>query len=715
LTVQPTATGNLIFIRGVGNFTLQPNSDPAVGFAYDGVFITRPMGTISQFFDLDRVELLKGPQGVLYGRNASAGSINLEPRQPVIGETSARTDLSVGNYSNVQAEGAVNLPLGSSAALRVSGAGSSQDHFLAGYADGPEQYSARAQLKAHLDSRLSVRLAADYNRLGGTGIGTSYVGNYVYSPVDGGYQFVDGDLPLSKSIYSEEGQAFRQTIFLRSVGRTLDAIGSRPRQDDKFYGVHARVDADVGLGKLTVIPAWRKGVVDAIVSGSPFGFDQAETTDQTSVEARLAGRRGAFDWLAGAFLIDDSIDTDTATSLSTSLVLQDSLYRTRSRAVFGNVTFHASAATRLSAGLRWTRDRKRYESDSETLAILCLARTPDNRPNCPTVPFFPLAPDFAGLPFAIPQAAGGTLPIVVDGVPTGAAVARSARTDAGRLTDRALTWRAGVEADVGPRTLFYASVETGYRPGGFSSGVGFETYEPERITAYTAGLRHGGFGGRVQLALEAFWWNYRDQQVSSLRPDLDTPPRNVNITDNIGSSRIRGIEADLSVRPWRGAVAGGILQFLDADYKSFAYVYSDLGVPPLTGCDTTLDPTARHYTVDCSAKQPYNSPRWALSLHGRQSVPIGGFTVTAAANTHFRSTRNIGFAFLPEQRIGPTLTTNAQLILGLPGGRAEIAAFVRNIEGVRVPQFMIFHPVSNALIAGTSAPRQWGLRAHWKF
>ncbi len=713
LTVQPTATGNLIFVRGVGNFTLLPNSDPAVGFAYDGVFISRPMGTLSQFFDLERIELLKGPQGVLYGRNASAGSVNLEPRQPVIGETSALANVSAASY-DVRGEAAVNVPLGPTAALRLSAALSEHDPFLQGYPAGPEQHSLRAQVKTSLGERITVRVSGDYNQVGGVGIGSSYVGNYVFDALAGRYRFVHSGLSLSKGIYSPEGQAFRETIFLGSAGRTLDAIGSRPRQDHEFYGAHARIDADIGVGELTVIPAWRKASIDAIVSGSPFGYRQLERNEQASLEARLAGRRGPLGWLAGAFLFDESIDSDTMTNLSSLLVQSTQQYDTFSQALFGNLTLHASSRLRLSGGVRWTRDRKEYTSDSETLAIVC-QRFDDNRRSCPTAPLFPLVQELSDVPFSIPAGPGPPVPIVVNGVPTGAIVARSQLSAEGRLIDRAVTWRVGGEADIGPRSLLYATVETGYRPGGFNTAVGFETYDPERITAYTLGLRHRGWSGRLQLDLEAFWWNYRDQQVSSLRPDLSTTPRNANITDNIGSSRIRGIEADVRFRPWKGAQAGAIVQYLDAHYRSFAYVYANTGVPPLTGCATTLSAATNLYTVDCSVKQPYNSPRWSLSLHGRQSFALGRLTLTAAADTHFRSARNIGFAFLPEQRIGATWTSNAQLILSAPGNRFELAAFARNIEGDRIPQFMIYHPVSNALVAGTSPPRQWGLRGSLRF
>ena len=710
LTVQPNATGNLIFIRGVGNFTLQPNSDPAIGFAYDGVFISRPIGTLSQFFDLDRIELLKGPQGVLYGRNASAGSINIEPRQPVIGERSFSASLSAATWDEFDGEAALNLPLGRPAALRIAGAVSEQGPLLRGYRSGPDQQSVRAQVKTRIGQRTTVRLSGDYNRIGGLGIGTSYVGNYVFDPAAGQYRFIPSGLPLSEGLYSPASQAYRQTIFLPSVGRMLDALGSRPRQKNDFYGTHARIDSDVGIGQLTVIPAWRRTSIDAIVAGAPFGYRQLEHDEQASVEARLAGSQGRVDWLAGTLLFKDRIDSDTVTNLSSALVQAAQRYRTFSAALFGNLTVHASSRFRLTGGMRWTRDRKRYTSDTTTLAIVCQRRA-NGRPSCPTAPLFPLVEGLADVPFSIPSPSGPPLAILVNGVPTGAIVARSELGADGRLTDRAVTWRIGSELDAGLGSLLYASVETGYRPGGFNTAVGFETYDPERITAYTLGLRHHGPDARLELDLEAFWWNYREQQVSSLRPDLSTPPRNANITENIGNSRIRGVEADVRIRPWTLGQVRAIAQYLDAHYRSFKYVYANTGVPPLTGCATMLSAGTNLYTVDCGAKQPYNSPRWSISLEVRQNFPIGRSMLTAVADTHFRSARNVGFAFLPQQRIGPTWTSNAQIIVTPPGSRIEFAAFVRNIEDDRIPEFMIYHPVSNALVASTSTPRQFGIRA----
>lgn len=130
LQVANGSTGNFIFIRGVGSFSISPTSDPAVAFNYDGVYVGRSGSTTGAFYDLERVELLKGPQGTLYGRNATAGAINILPAQPKIGEFSGYGSAGYGNYNSYNVEGAVNVAAGDNAALRFSGIYSGHDGYL---------------------------------------------------------------------------------------------------------------------------------------------------------------------------------------------------------------------------------------------------------------------------------------------------------------------------------------------------------------------------------------------------------------------------------------------------------------------------------------------------------------------------------------------------------------------------------------------------------
>ena len=120
LTVEPTSTGSLLFMRGVGNFNVATGGDPTIAFNYDGVYIGRITSTVGMFYDLERIEVLKGPQGTLYGRNATGGAINVLPAPPKLGERSGYASVSLGNYKAMTTEAVLNAPIGDNSAVRMS-------------------------------------------------------------------------------------------------------------------------------------------------------------------------------------------------------------------------------------------------------------------------------------------------------------------------------------------------------------------------------------------------------------------------------------------------------------------------------------------------------------------------------------------------------------------------------------------------------------------
>lgn len=714
LTVLPNVTGNLLFIRGVGNFTLTANSEPAVGWNYDGVFVAKPIATAGQFFDLARIELLKGPQGVLYGRNASAGTVTLIPARPDPKETSAFASVSYGSYDALNAEAFANLPIGRDGAIRVSGQALDQQNFQRGYDSGLRQFSGRVQLLAHPIEALTIRVSGDVSGQNGIGLGTTYLGYYLFDPAAARYRFTASGLDPAAGIYSLEAQAFRRTVPLVPLGRTIDALQSRPRQNNEFYGAHAEVTADIGGTTLTILPAWRFNDIDQIAPGAPFGYRQLETQDQRSLEVRLAGRAGKVEWLGGMFLFDENVALRYALNFSLQLAVQDQRYTTKSRALFANVKVELAPGFRIGGGIRQTWDRKRFGGTTSSFTLVCQTRVA-GRPSCPTVPLLQLGddPSSAGLP--VPVAGGPIVPIFVNGTPTGASIARNDRSDDLGLKNTATTWRLSGEADLGRLALAYATVENGYRPGGLNAATGFEVYNPETITAYTLGARRGNGSDRFRVAAELFWWDYRNQQVSSVQPDLSTPPRNVNLTRNVARSRIRGIDLAVTVRPTWSSYVSAEMQYLDSEYRDFTYVQANTGAPPLTGCSTTFSAATNLYTVDCGGQRPFASPKWTLGLIARQEFALGRLRLSMMARTRYVTAQNAGAAFLAEQVIPGHWTSDAQVSLSGPNRSFQVAAFVRNIEGDRTPTFVIFHPVTNLVVASISPPRVWGVRIAAQF
>lgn len=728
LSIQPSSTGNLIFVRGVGNFTVVATSDPAVAFNYDGVYVGRPTSTAGVFYDLDRIEVLKGPQGILYGRNATGGAINVLPAQPRIGDTSGYATVSYGNYNTLDAEGAVNLPMGDKAALRLSATTASHDGYLKDGTQDQKTTGLRAQLKAELTPDLTVRVAADYAHDGGIGQSVSYFGRYALkpgvapsaTPVPGTnyYTFLPAGLPEGDGVYSPDAQAYRQSTPFGPYGRTLNALSPYPYQDNNFYGLNADINLNTAAGTLTVIPAWRHADLDYLADAAAFTYKDLESDDQYSLEARFAGKRlGIFDYTVGAYYYDETIKENVSLSISNTGNYIDQKLGTKSYAGFGRLVANVTDRFRLIGGLRYTEDDKSFDYSAIGAVVNCVAKTAYGAPNCPTAPFVPLFDASTQLGFPFPAMGGAPIPVFV-GVPgpTNPPNYLIIRTDTlfdRTLSSNRLTYRGAAEFDLTPRSLLYASVETGYRSGGFSAAAGFETYQPEYITAYTIGSKNRFFRNRVQLNLEAFLWDYTNQQVNHVGLDLNG--RTANYTQNVGRSRIQGLEGEGRFLVTPTTLLSADLQYLDAKQLDFSYTAGP-GNPPLTGCAVTYTAAnASPYLINCAGLPSYNSPKWTLNLAAQQTFPVGEYKFVAGADTQYKTSQYIGFAYLPQQLISPYWMSNAQLTFSPRDEHWSIALFVRNIEDNRIQIFNSTHPTAGFLIAGTTAPRTYGIRTSVRF
>ncbi len=710
LSIEPTSTGNLIFIRGVGNFTVVPSSDPAVAFNYDGVYVGRPTSTTGVFYDLDRVEILKGPQGILYGRNATGGAINVLPTQPKIGELGGYASVTYGNYNTINAEGAINLPVGDTGAFRLSAMTANHDGYLSDGTSDQKTYAFRAQLKSELTRDLTVRVAADFSHDGGLGSGIDYQGIYAGSVAN----FVPSGIPLGTGVNAASSQAFRQRITFGPLGNHLPALSPIPFVNDTFYGANAEIDYKTSAGTLTIIPAWRDSRLNYLSDAGAFLYRDREDDNQYSLEARFAGTRiGPLDYTVGGYFFDERIHANTSLTVSNAGNYITPTYGTKSYAGFGRLTLNLiDDRLRLVGGARYTQDDKTFNTTQIGAAIACVV-TVAGRPSCPNAPTVPLFSDPSQVTYGLPAQGRPPVPVIVNGVPTGALSVRTDTAYNTGLNNHKLTYRGAAEFDIAPRSLLYASVETGYRSGGFSAATGFLTYQPETITAYTIGAKNRFFGNRLQVNVEGFIWDYKNQQVNHVGLDLNGST--ANFTQNIGSSKIKGAEIDGKLLITPTTLVSADIQYLDAKQQNFTYTQGP-GAAPTVGCPVTFTPAnPAPYLINCSGFASYNSPKWTMNFSGQQTIKFGDYQVAATADTQHRTSRYIGFAYLPQQLVGSTWTTNAQVQFGPASERWSIAAYIRNIEGDRIPIYSSLHPTANFLIAGTTAPRTFGARVTSKF
>jgi iron complex outermembrane receptor protein len=710
LQVQDAGGANkTFFLRGVGNFTVNGYSDPAIAVNYDGVYLGRPTSTSGLFYDLERLEVLKGPQGTLYGRNATAGAINILPAKPKLDDVSGFVDASYGNYNAVNVQGALNLPLGSIAAIRLSGNVVSRDGYLSDGTSDEETQAARAQLLVEPSPDLTLRLAADWSHSGGKGVGSSYDGAYALNFATGGYAFVPSGLDASIGLFDPKAQAYRQTLFLGVSGRTADPLANDVYLNNDFYGVNGELTWDTGVGTLTVIPAWRKADLNYNFGAAAFIGLIREEDEQYSFEARFNGKRiGPFDYVLGAYYFDETVNGNYTFAQQALNAYQFYTSKTKSWALFGRVVANVTDRLRLIGGLRYTDDHKDFNGQADVFVVVCTQRNAFGVPSCPTTPLLPVGTSYTSLqpPFIVPPP-GQARPIGA----TGAILSRVTTLVDATLPNSQVTWRGAAEFDLAPKSLLYASVERGYRSGGFSLAAGYETYKPEFITAYTVGVKNRFFGNRLQLDVEAFWWDYTDQQIG--RIGVDANGNQGQFSQNIGQSTIKGVEGTVDYLPLPDTLLTGEIQYLDSRYKSFVYTQPVGNTPPLTGCPTTL--AAGIYTINCSGFPAFNAPKWTLTVGAQQTAHLGAFKLVGSVDTQYRSSRYVEAEFLPQELVHGTWTTNVQLGFGPDDGRWQVIGFIRNLENDRIIVNTPTVSVASALVATTSAPRTFGARVHYSF
>lgn len=705
----------VFFLRGVGNFTVNAYSDAAIAFNYDGVYIGRPTSTSGYFYDLERVEVLKGPQGTLYGRNATGGAINVIPRAPILGVTNGNVQASYGNYDAYQGQAAVNVALGENAALRLSGTLNKHDGYLSDGTGDQDDYSLRAQLLVQVAPEMKLRLAADYGQQGGVGAGTSYQGaiayngtNYVISPIAG--------LDPSIGVLDPRSEAFLQTRFISAVGRNAEALGTKPYQDNDFRGVSAEINWRTPMGEVTIQPAYREANLDNLYSSSGFrGVWNDQHDEQVSLEMRLAGSAGPLDYLVGGFVYSE--DSDAQISLNQLSVASYQAFSTGtdSQAIFGKLTFNVTDTFALTAAGRYTEDDKVFNGRSNIFIPFCGSPAPP-QDFCPTLPLTPLVRTAAELRTFYSSRG---IPIVPGAIPTRntPSVVNVVLPITDDQSVEKFTYRLAADWQVRPRSLLYASYETGFRGGGFSFARGLSSFEPETITAFTVGSKNRFFDNMLQINAEVFHWKYEDQQLSVFGSDLGTPPAQVFYTTNVGSSTIKGVDLDVIFAPTSDIRLSASVQYLDATYDDFTLLSPVGQTNPSTTCPFTREVRngVNTFVVDCAGQPLLSSPEWSFNLNAEKIFTMdNGYEVVAQAGTRYRGDYFLAPDYQPWVLSEAEFQSNASLTLASPADWS-LTAYVNNIEDHRRSVQVGTNTVIGHSTAITTAPRTYGVRVSKSF
>ena len=336
----------IISIRGVSSAGVVPQRDPSVAFHLDGVYLPRPSGANSVFYDLERVEVLRGPQGTLWGRNATAGSLNIITRKPVMNQAEAAGELLLGDYSRITAQGMYNFPiiddtLAARAAFIVNRRDGYQENVAPGQPDlaDAKEVAGRIHMLFTPGERLRLLLSADYYHAGGAGTGNVLIGN---GPVS----------------YIDSGRSAPYTAATNTAGRI----------DNTIWGVTAEATYSLDALDIVSLTAYRvddqnvTADTDATATGTvtTYYFNYNKTFSQ---ELRLASSgEGPLKYILGAFYIketnDDNLYQYTNLVRTAGVVLQRPDRFAESWAVFGQADYDLTDSLTVFAGIRYSEDRK---------------------------------------------------------------------------------------------------------------------------------------------------------------------------------------------------------------------------------------------------------------------------------------------------------------------------------------------------------------------
>ncbi|WP_122464945.1 TonB-dependent receptor [Brevundimonas lutea] len=361
--------GNIeVWIRGIGSSNNTELGDPAAATHLDGVYLPRPNGIGSAFFDINRVEVNVGPQGTLRGRNATAGTVNIISWRPGLGVYDAEVEAEIGNYDHRALRGMLNIPIGDQAAIRLAGYGMSHDSYYENVgpvqgidvAEAEDNYAGRAQFLYEPTERLSILLAADYVHETGTG----YTGTNYAQPLANGISPDDIDDP-----------------------RRVIARGITPDLDTKHWGVRANLLYDGDAFDVEYTGSYRDlvydyeattpfgpsydGVLDDLAGDRPLDevldnfsrFQFITDSESTVHELRFFDNEGPLIWSAGGFYMREDQYSFLASTGDRGLFFQGIEFNvpdmdTQSFAFYGDLTYEVTDRFRYSVGLRYTNDEK---------------------------------------------------------------------------------------------------------------------------------------------------------------------------------------------------------------------------------------------------------------------------------------------------------------------------------------------------------------------
>ena len=565
---RATSSTLTAFIRGVGQQDPVAGYEGGVGIYLDDVYLARPQGTVFDIYDVERIEVLRGPQGTLYGRNTIGGAVRYVTKR-LADEPMMKAKASVGTYQQIDASLTFAAPV--SDAFRIGGtvAKFSRDGFGKNLFTGGEHYDKdimafRLSAEIDLSDSVSVRLSTDYTDDD--------------SAPKSGHRLIPGGLSGAPVL----GDVYDTRAGIETIPSSTGGIG----QNVKQQGVHMTIQWDINDALIfKSITADREDESESLIDfdslpGNDFDAPVIYTNEQFSQEFQLNYTTDRLSLVSGVYYLDanafDAFDVVLGNLGVTSFTLGD--YDTKAWAAFGDVAFSISDSVSLNLGARYTSDERSTLVTRELFLGLGSPFFGNNGAISLTTPVPGLVPTFTGT-----------------------------RTDKDFTPRVSISWAPSDEHNL------YASISRGFKGGSFDPRGAYQIpgvekgFEPETVETYELGAKSVWGGGRATTNIAIFFSDYKDIQVpGSIAIDTDGDGINdsfAGATTNAGKAEISGFEFESNFEFTDSFTGMASLGFIDAKYTEWF----------VAGVDISGD------------RKFQNTPEWVANLQLRKEWDVGMF------------------------------------------------------------------------------------------
>lgn len=581
-----------IFIRGIGQNDYQLSADPGVGLYLDGVYISRGVGNVLDVLNVQRIEVLRGPQGTLFGRNTIGGAVSVVTEKPS-DTLGGKLELATGSFNRFQAKGLINIPLAEGVYTSLAGFYHKRDGYVKGVVPAApdlgdtDNLAGRFALRLEPSSNVKIDIAVDGSRSRENSAPNVAIAIDENAPAA---QYWNAAYSGAAAVCTNPADPTRftnQNCFNSQWvlgpyrhGGTFQTISSvfnngNPRRyqsgsDTNIWGVSGTIEWKLS-DALTFksISAYRKvtGFWTRDSDHSPASIVQTNSDwkqDQFSQEVQLVGDMldGHLNWVVGGYYSSESGNHRDLVNLVDAVFLSGAVLDGKSLAFFGQATYEIVRNLNLTAGIRWTEDKKTFGNSNQFVV------------DAGFLTGAPFNPDGSGLQNGDPLMG-----------PLG-----THKT----IKDKAWTPMASLSYRFSPELLTYVSYSEGFKGGGFTQRVFppfafIPSFKPETSTTYEFGFKSDLAGRKLRLNGAVFLNDYDNLQITVNDPTLGFAP----IIQNAAKARIKGFELEMLARPIPALQIDAGLGYLDAKYRR-------VDIRALTAGVTT-------------ANRLQNAPKWTLS------------------------------------------------------------------------------------------------------